>query len=186
MPRSSSSVETPIASAFAKAASVFSGASPRAPRWPCKSKGLTPGPLDRSFVPARQAAPAPRARARGSFRETPGPPADARRPARASFPPTRARSPETAAPKRRRLQSPALPMAWPGACGGLRAAPRSVLCGRPAFSKERTACTRKPSTPAKPPARPTIRSARRASRRASTPRRRSSRTTGCRRPIAAR
>src|SRR5918995_6043330 len=38
MARSSSSVETPISSALAKPASVFSGASPRAPRWPCRSK----------------------------------------------------------------------------------------------------------------------------------------------------
>ena len=39
--RSVSSVVTPISSALAKAASVFSGASPRAPRWPCRSKALS-------------------------------------------------------------------------------------------------------------------------------------------------
>ena len=38
--RSVSSVVTPISRALAKAASVFSGASPRAPRWPCRSNAL--------------------------------------------------------------------------------------------------------------------------------------------------
>src|SRR5262249_53272922 len=37
MARSSSSVVTPIDKAMVKAASVFSGAKPRAPRWPCRS-----------------------------------------------------------------------------------------------------------------------------------------------------
>src|SRR5262249_39546641 len=37
MARSSSSVVTPIDNAMVKAASVFSGAKPRAPRWPCRS-----------------------------------------------------------------------------------------------------------------------------------------------------
>jgi hypothetical protein len=37
MARSSSSVVTPIDNAMLKAASVFSGAKPRAPRWPCRS-----------------------------------------------------------------------------------------------------------------------------------------------------
>ena len=43
MARSSSSVVTPIDSAAAKAASVFSGASPRAPRWPCRSNAPARG-----------------------------------------------------------------------------------------------------------------------------------------------
>src|SRR5262249_43834306 len=37
MARSSSSVVTPIDNAMVKAGSVFSGARPRAPRWPCRS-----------------------------------------------------------------------------------------------------------------------------------------------------
>src|SRR5215475_6032620 len=37
MARSSSSVVTPINNAVLKAARVFSGAKPRAPRWPCRS-----------------------------------------------------------------------------------------------------------------------------------------------------
>src|ERR1700748_2916738 len=36
--RSVSSVVTPRATAMRKAASVFSGARPRVPRWPCRSK----------------------------------------------------------------------------------------------------------------------------------------------------
>src|SRR2546430_2645681 len=40
MPTSSSSVVTPIDSAVLKASMVFSGASPRAPRWPCRSKAV--------------------------------------------------------------------------------------------------------------------------------------------------
>src|SRR5918996_1431663 len=39
-PTSSSSVSTPSASARSKAGSVFSGAWPRAPRWPCRSNAL--------------------------------------------------------------------------------------------------------------------------------------------------
>src|SRR5215470_1445323 len=40
MARSSSSVVTPISSAVANASRVFSGASPRAPRWPCRSNAM--------------------------------------------------------------------------------------------------------------------------------------------------
>src|ERR1700736_3776518 len=40
MARSSSSVVTPISSAVAKASRVFSGARPRAPRWPCRSNAM--------------------------------------------------------------------------------------------------------------------------------------------------
>src|SRR5215467_698047 len=42
MARSSSSVSTPSASAVENAVSVFSGARPRAPRWPCRSKADAP------------------------------------------------------------------------------------------------------------------------------------------------
>ena len=41
-PMSSSSVVTPMSRARSKAGIVFSGASPRAPRWPCRSKAQAP------------------------------------------------------------------------------------------------------------------------------------------------
>src|SRR5262249_27278518 len=44
MARSSSSVVTPISSAAAKASRVFSGANPRAPRWPCRSNAMASAP----------------------------------------------------------------------------------------------------------------------------------------------
>src|SRR5262245_56874256 len=44
MARSSSSVVTPIDNAMVKAASVFSGAKPRAPRWPWRSNATATEP----------------------------------------------------------------------------------------------------------------------------------------------
>ena len=44
-PVSSSSVVTPICSALPNAASVFSGRSPRVPRWPSRSKERADGRL---------------------------------------------------------------------------------------------------------------------------------------------
>src|SRR5258706_13089006 len=53
---SNSSVATPSASPFANAGSVFSGASPRAPRWPWRSNGFVAHPATpSSAVHARRA-----------------------------------------------------------------------------------------------------------------------------------
>src|SRR5262245_12424893 len=66
--RSSSSVLTPIDNAVANAGSVFSGARPRAPRWPCRSNapaaehGTTPrATMAAAMIFAMQSAPWDRA-----------------------------------------------------------------------------------------------------------------------------
>src|SRR6266511_1867587 len=68
MARSSSSVVTPIDNAVLKASSVFSGAKPRAPRWPCRSNALagkarTEPTIAAAMVFAMESAPQARAAA---------------------------------------------------------------------------------------------------------------------------
>ena len=58
-PQSSSSVATPSSSAWRNAASVFSGRSPRAPRWPCRSNTMGSS----AFATVVRLGPQPQARA---------------------------------------------------------------------------------------------------------------------------